>query len=161
MELFIEPVDLNKVIDSVLATTKGLVKDKPQVKMLTNIEPDLPTLAGDKRRLRQVLLNLVSNAIKFTPDGEVEVGASHHDGEIRLSVRDTGVGIPKADQELIFESFRQSLEGLSAGNGTGLGLPITRHLIHAHGGRLEMHSKVNVGTTFTVLLPIREVEQPG
>ena len=161
MELFIEQVDLNKVIESVLATGKGLVKDKPQVTIITDIQPDLPPLAGDKRRLRQVLLNLVSNAIKFTPEGEVRVRAHHRDGEIEIAVQDTGVGIPQADQALVFESFRQSEGGLSSGLGTGLGLPISRHLVEAHSGQLTLESTVNIGTTFTVHLPIREVEQPG
>jgi CheY-like chemotaxis protein len=103
---------------------------------------------------RQVLYNLLSNAIKFTPEGgSIAVEAAVADGEVRVSVRDTGVGIAPADQELIFEEFGQVGDASARREGTGLGLALTRRLVEAHGGRIELHSLPGEGSTFTVVLP--------
>ncbi|PJF23346.1 MAG: hypothetical protein CUN56_01390 [Phototrophicales bacterium] len=160
LELFIEEVDINATLKSVLSTGKGLVKDRP-VELYEDIQPDLPKIQGDRRRLRQVFLNLLSNAVKFTPQGSVTITAKLEGEEIIISVKDTGVGIPPEDQDAVFESFRQSEGGREFG-GTGLGLPISKHFVEAHGGRVWLESEVGKGTTFYVALPVSkpEVDEP-
>ena len=155
MELFIQDVDLNKTLESVLATTKGLVKNKPEVTLESEIEENLPVLQGDKRRLRQVFLNLLSNAVKFTPKGTIKLKAYTENEEIVVYIKDSGIGIAPEDLQMVFESFRQAEKALSAAAGTGLGLPISQHFVEAHGGRIWLESEVNVGSTFYVALPIQ------
>jgi signal transduction histidine kinase len=158
MELFIQDVDINPMLDSVLSTAKVLVKDKPQVTIKTEIEAGLPVIKGDNRRIRQVLLNLINNAVKFTAEGSITVIANRQNDHIHLAVRDTGVGIAPEDQGLIFESFRQTSQGLIAGSGTGLGLAISKHLVESHGGKLWLESQVGQGSTFHFSIPLT-VEQ--
>jgi signal transduction histidine kinase len=158
MELFIQDVDINAMLDSVLATAKVLVKDKPQITIKTEIESGLPVIKGDNRRIRQVLLNLINNAAKFTAEGSITVIANRQNDHIHLAVRDTGVGIAPEDQGLIFESFRQTSQGLIAGSGTGLGLAISKHLVESHGGKLWLESQVGQGSTFHFSIPLT-VEQ--
>jgi signal transduction histidine kinase len=154
MELFIEQVDLNAELKGVMSTTSGLIQDKP-VKLIRDIQPDLPHIAGDSRRIHQVFLNLLSNAIKFTPTGAITVTACHKNGEIIVMVRDTGVGIAPEDQERVFESFQQAEHGVRLGrSGTGLGLPIAKHFVEAHGGRMWLESELGKGSTFYVALPV-------
>jgi signal transduction histidine kinase/HAMP domain-containing protein len=160
MELFWEAVDLNWLLESVLSTARSLVKNKPSVEIITHIEDDLPTIAGDKRRLRQVLLNLISNAVKFTPQGTVTITAERINSDVVITIADTGVGIAPEEKPYVFENFRQTESGLSTGSGTGLGLPISQHFVEAHNGTIQMQSTVNVGTTFTVRLPVTETEAP-
>jgi signal transduction histidine kinase len=153
LELFIEEVDVNQSLKSVVATGRGLVKDRP-VDLATDIEPDLPRIKGDRRRLHQVFLNLLSNAIKFTPQGKVTISAKCHDDALHITVSDTGVGIAPEEQGSVFESFRQAEYGRQTGAGTGLGLPISKHFIEAHGGTITLESAPDVGTTFHVRLPL-------
>lgn len=155
MELFIQDVDLNQQLESVLGTIKGLVKNKPDVTLTSEIEANLPILQGDKRRLRQVFLNLLSNAVKFTPKGTIELKTYTEDGQIIAYIKDSGIGIASEDLELVFESFRQAEKSLTATAGTGLGLPISKHFVEAHGGKIWLESTPNVGTTFYVALPIQ------
>jgi two-component system, cell cycle sensor histidine kinase PleC len=123
------------------------------------IEARLPAFRADKRRLQQVLLNLVSNAIKFTPaGGKVKVSAFRAGSEIAISVSDTGIGIAPADIPKAFELFRQIDSQLSRKyEGTGLGLPLARQLMELHDGRLTLESEVNTGTTVTMFLPAARV----
>lgn len=121
---------------------------------MRDVPPDLPAVVGDRRRLRQVLLNLVSNACKFTDSGTVTIAASFDAATIRITVTDTGPGIPPDTVEYIFEPFRQTLRGVSQGSGTGLGLPIARKLVEAHEGRLWLDTSVTSGASFVVELPI-------
>lgn len=157
MDLFLEEVDLNAALNASIATAKGLVKDT-DIELRVNVEENLPHIIGDKRRIRQILLNLISNAVKFTPAGTVTITAQQADGAIYLAVSDTGIGIPADQQEIIFETFRQAKHDLPETPGTGLGLPIAKHFVEAHGGRLWLDSEVGVGSTFHVLLPIRAPE---
>jgi signal transduction histidine kinase len=106
------------------------------------------------QRIQQIVLNLLSNACKFTDRGQIQVCAYQHNGEIIISIRDSGPGIALHDQELIFEAFRQTKDGLRKGEGTGLGLPISRRLAEAHGGRVWLESAVGQGSTFFVALPL-------
>jgi signal transduction histidine kinase len=160
MELFIQDVELNPMLDSVLSTAKVLVKDKPEITIKTDIERSLPVIKGDKRRIRQVLLNLIHNAIKFTSAGSISIIARRQNDQIYLAVSDTGVGIAPEDQQLVFESFRQTNHGLIAGTGAGLGLAISKNLVESHGGTMHLESTVGQGSTFSFTLPVI-TEQAG
>jgi signal transduction histidine kinase len=153
MNLFIEEVDLNAILKGTLSTTKGLVKNRP-VELIAEIDDDLPMISGDKRRIRQIFLNLASNAVKFTPDGTITIKASQKDGEIHVAVQDTGVGIAKEEQAIVFETFKQAQHDLETTPGTGLGLPICKHFIEAHGGTISLESEKGKGTIFSVTLPL-------
>ena len=110
----------------------------------------------DELRFRQVVLNLVSNAVKFTPDGgTVVVRAREVADELQVSVEDTGVGIPETDRERIFESFQQGGRGASREEGTGLGLTLSRRIVELLGGRMWLESEVGTGSTFGFAFPVR------
>jgi signal transduction histidine kinase len=120
------------------------------------VPPDLPPARGDERRLSQVLLNLVGNAIKFTDTGEVAIKASTANGSYTVAVRDTGPGIAEADQAKIFEEFQQSESThTKAKGGTGLGLAIAKRIVEMHGGRLWVESTLGDGATFFFTVPLR------
>lgn len=153
MDLFIQPVDMNEVLGSIVSVGKGLVKDKP-VDLIHEIQPNLPTTYGDKRRLRQVFLNVVSNAVKFTVKGNVTINAKFEDGNFLIIVKDTGVGIPKEDHNLVFDSFKQAKHDLPETTGTGLGMPISRYFVESHNGKIWFESALGQGTTFHVMLPL-------
>jgi signal transduction histidine kinase len=153
MTLFIEEVDLNAALDSTISIAKGLVRGK-SLELVTDIEPGLPHIQGDKRRIRQIFLNLAANAVKFTPEGSVTIAANCRDGEIHVWVKDTGVGIDPEDQQAIFEPFKQARHELRNVVGTGLGLPICKHFAEAHGGRIWLESELGAGSTFHVALPM-------
>lgn len=159
MELAFDEVNITDVITSVMSTATGLVKDKP-IKLLRNIEPDLPTVRADAIRVRQVLINLLSNAAKFTDEGEITVEASVRPSlaghpEILVSVSDTGPGISREDQAKLFQPFSQVDDSPTRKTGgSGLGLSISQQLIQLHGGRIGVHSTVGKGSTFYFTLPI-------
>jgi signal transduction histidine kinase/ActR/RegA family two-component response regulator len=114
---------------------------------------------ADELRLKQVLLNLVTNAVKFTGDGgSVVVGAVRHEAEIHITVTDTGVGVPEADKERIFESFQQGGRGSSREEGTGLGLTLSRRIVELLGGHMWLDSEVGLGSTFGFAIPTGERE---
>src|SRR5205823_11239844 len=127
-----------------------------EVRLLAEVNGALPLVRGDRTRLRQVLQNIVDNAVKFSPArGEARVTAAVRDGVVRISVSDLGPGVPAEDRRLIFEKFGRSTAG-SAKPGTGLGLFIARSIVEAHGGSLEVGSHRPRGSTFTVELPVEE-----
>jgi signal transduction histidine kinase len=153
-KLFVESnADLNPELKTVVATAETLIKDK-SVKIVNQMDENLPPITGDKRRITQIMLNLVSNAAKFTEQGSITIRAQVQDDNILLSVEDTGPGIQPEDQQIVFEPFRQTENGLRVGSGTGLGLPISRRLAEAHGGKLWLESDPGKGSQFHVLLPI-------
>jgi signal transduction histidine kinase len=118
------------------------------------IAPELPTVQGDRDRLLQVVINLISNAVKFTPDGTITIEAAPDPTGVRVAVSDTGVGIAPEDQDKVFEPFAQATDGLTdKPRGTGLGLPICREIIERHGGRLWLESTPGQGSTFAFTLP--------
>jgi signal transduction histidine kinase len=120
------------------------------------VDERLGQVRTDERKIRQVVLNLLSNAIKFTPDGgRIDVRALPGDGDVEVSVSDTGVGIAAEDQEAIFEEFRQVGTAAKKVEGTGLGLALSRKFIKLHGGRIWVESQVGRGSTFTFTIPIR------
>jgi signal transduction histidine kinase len=154
LSLFIENnVELPAILDTVIRTAKGLLAEKP-VTLETDIAPDLPPLRGDRQRILQVLLNIMANACKFTEAGHIKLRARQVDDEIIFAVEDTGPGITLQDQPAVFEAFKQTETGLRQGGGTGLGMPISKNLVEAHGGRLWLESEPGKGTTFFVALPI-------
>jgi signal transduction histidine kinase len=154
-------------IGEVVAACLRVVRDRAaagNVTLVNECSPDLTPLLVDERALRQVLLHLLSNAVKFTvAGGRVTLFAELAADGFRIAVQDTGIGIAAESRDAVFEAFRQ-LDGGFARNfeGTGLGLPIARALVTLHGGRLELESTVGAGSTFTVILPldcvIREAE---
>jgi signal transduction histidine kinase len=117
---------------------------------------DVGVIEGDERRIKQVIFNLLSNAVKFTPPGgEVDVSASRVNGEVHISVADTGPGIAPDDHDRIFENFQQTDVGLEQRDGTGLGLALSKRLVELHGGRIWLESELGKGSTFVVTLPVR------
>jgi len=121
----------------------------------------LPSSFGEIRRLRQVFLNMLSNAIKFTKTGTITLRASFDEAtqEIEVSVRDTGIGIAPQDWNKVFESFKQAKHDLTGTVGTGLGMPISKYFVEMHGGRIWFESVEGAGTTFYVRLPILTLSQ--
>ena len=119
------------------------------------IDPSVGIVAADERRVRQVVFNLLSNAVKFTlAGGSVEVRSAQVNGEIQVSVADTGPGIAPEDHERIFEEFQQTQVGVEQREGTGLGLALSKRLVELHGGRIWVESTPGVGSTFTFTLPV-------
>lgn len=153
LQLFIQDVDLNQVVQRVMDTVEGLDRS-PQIEIRQEIHQTLPTVKGDNRRIRQILLNLMSNAVKFTEKGSIILKAEVSANAVTFSVTDTGAGIPPQDMELVFEPFQQASEGLRKASGTGLGLPISKYLAEAHGGQLWVESTPGVGSTFYFSLPL-------
>lgn len=154
LNLFIEDdVDVNEILTSVTNTAESLLEDKPVTLELHN--DILPGVRGDRQRILQIMLNIISNACKFTHEGCIRISASTSGSEIVLSVQDTGPGIAPEDQGLVFEPFKQTETGLRQGSGTGLGMPISKKLVEAHGGRLWVESAPGQGATFYIALPIK------
>ena len=156
MQLFSEPIDLAAIGHNVITTVSGLITDKP-VQLRQDIPPNLPRIYGDGTRIRQILLNLLGNAIKYTDEGSVTLRMVHEDdAHIKISVIDTGIGIKSEDLERIFEEFKQSQEAFASRKvGTGLGLPISRKFVELHGGRLWGESEYGQGAAFHFTLPIK------
>jgi signal transduction histidine kinase len=145
-------VDLAELVRDTVATAQ-LGQD--EVRLLANVHDALPEIRGDAERLRQVLTNLIDNAVKYSPAGsEVEVHAYPENGRVRIDVHDHGPGIAKEDQKLIFEKFGRITGTGATRPGTGLGLFIARSIAEAHGGELEVHSAPDQGATFTLELPL-------
>lgn len=156
MKLFVEDdFDIGVELQSIVASTEMMLKDKP-VTLKTYIDPEFPPMTCDKRRIRQVLLNLVSNAAKFTEKGTVTLYAKKRNSEVLFAVVDTGPGIAPEEQHIIFEPFIQTEAGIRHAGGTGLGLPISKNLVEAHGGRIGMESVPGQGSKFYVLLPLSQ-----
>lgn len=154
-------VDVAELIQKAEATVHILLADKP-VTLDVEIEDMLPHIVCDKQRVLQILLNILSNACKFTEEGKIRIRAYTQDANIAISVIDTGPGIPVEQQDDVFMTFKQTEAGLRKGGGTGLGMPISRHLAKAHGGDLVLESVVGQGSTFTVMLPIQsEILEPN
>jgi signal transduction histidine kinase/low affinity Fe/Cu permease len=146
LTLFVEDrVDLRDELRAVEASGRALLGDKP-VALTVSVDEDVPPVVGDRRRIRQIMLNLVSNACKFTDEGRVTIHLQQKTGgEVLLTVQDTGPGIAPEDHTAIFETFRQTEVGLRHSEGTGLGLPISLRLAEAHGGRLWFDSTLGQG----------------
>jgi signal transduction histidine kinase len=139
-----------------------LVRERAQTHGITlkaRVDSKLGEIRADERKFKQILLNLLSNAVKFTPDGgRVEVDARRNGKSVEVSVKDSGVGIAKEDQEAVFEEFRQvGRDYTSKQEGTGLGLALTRRFVELHGGKIWLKSAPGKGSTFTFTLPLNTV----
>ena len=154
LTLTVEQYSVADMVATVLSATESLARAKG-LKLESAVAPGLPTGSGDARRLTQVLLNLVGNAIKFTDQGSIEVRAEQADSRFVLSVVDTGFGIAPADQARIFDEFQQ-VDNTSTRKkgGTGLGLSISRKIVELHGGRITVESEMGKGSIFKVTVPI-------
>jgi two-component system phosphate regulon sensor histidine kinase PhoR len=162
------PIALLEIVDpialSVAATDRLRVfADRQGVRLDVDAQHPVRAVRGDEDRLAQVLVNLVHNAIKFSPDGgAVVVHVTGRDEEVSIAVQDGGIGIPSAAQARVFERFYKVDRARVRGGGTGLGLAIARHIVEAHGGRIELVSSEGVGSTFTVVLPVAaDLDAPG
>jgi signal transduction histidine kinase len=157
LTLTVEPYSVADMVATVLSATESLARAK-NLGLGSAVAPGLPTGTGDARRLTQVLLNLVGNAIKFTDSGSVEVRAAQTGDRFEFSVVDTGFGIAPADQARVFEEFQQvDNSSTRKKGGTGLGLSISRKIVELHGGRITVESEVGKGSTFKVTVPINVV----
>jgi signal transduction histidine kinase len=146
---------LEDVVQSVFTAVESLATGK-RLALKLDVSPNLPVGSGDERRIAQVLLNLVGNAIKFTDSGEVAVSASASNGSFNIAVRDTGPGIAVDEQARIFEEFHQADNSATkTKSGTGLGLAIAKRIVEMHGGRLWVESKLGSGSTFSLCLPVK------
>ncbi len=178
LELQLQPVGLREITEIVLTLSQPLVRHK-KLKLFNQISSNLPLVNADENRLQQILHNLIGNAIKFTDQGRVTISAKllnsdrknpnnslkESDQEeilpyISVTVSDTGIGIPEAKLDRIFESFEQA-DGSTAREygGTGLGLAVTKQLVELHGGSISVESQVNIGSSFTFTLPVSEEEE--
>lgn len=160
LEIRFEVVEVEPIVAMVISTAQGLIGAKP-IKLTTDVITPMPYVMGDENRIRQVLLNLYSNAVKFTDRGEVKLSIRDTDEGIRFSVSDTGVGISADELGSIFEEFRQAsqISGRDPRTGSGLGLAISRQLVTMMNGRIWVESQVGVGSTFHFTLEPYRKEQ--
>src|SRR5258706_204363 len=154
IDLHLEPIDIAQLFDAVLENYQFVARDR-EVLLRKKIGAPLQQLRGDRRRLEQVLGNLLGNALKFTPaDGEIELGADSTHAETTVWVKDTGVGIAPGELGELFEKYKQTASGkTSEQKGTGLGLVICKMIVQAHGGRIWAESQPNQGAKFAFTLP--------
>ncbi|NES20754.1 MAG: response regulator [Symploca sp. SIO3E6] len=154
IEWKLEPVKVEEVIDRAIAATSALF-EQTSLALVKELEPDLPEVRGDEDRLIQVVINLISNAVKFTSEGSVILKVSRTDEGIITRVIDTGIGIAPEDQPKVFDKFKQVGDTLTdKPKGTGLGLPICKQIIEHHGGQIGVASELGTGSTFFFTLPI-------
>jgi signal transduction histidine kinase len=153
MALKLETVDIHAMLVNVLSLTRERARDH-NLKLKFVCPPDFGTLFADQRRLRQAMFNLISNSIKFTPEGgTITVSARREDGAVLLSVADTGIGVPREDQERVFEKFVRGQSQQIRQSGAGLGLSLVKSFIELHGGSVVMNSAPDVGTEVICYLP--------
>jgi signal transduction histidine kinase/CheY-like chemotaxis protein len=162
MELDLHPVSISDLLGDALAMVRERA-ERHHLALHLHVDPDLPAVLGDELKLKQVVLNLVTNAVKFTADeGTISVAARVVGGEAHVTVRDNGVGIPEQDQERIFEAFqRGGLGPRSTSEGTGLGLTLSKRIVELHGGRVWLTSRVGAGSTFGFAIPAAPLEAAG
>jgi signal transduction histidine kinase len=152
-ELNFTAVDVAELVEDCAASMQPLAK-RARIVLRTSLAPDLPTVVADPRRLKQILLNLLTNAIKFTKEGgQVIVSGTMVDGELRLRVRDNGVGMTKDEIAFAMQPFHQLDTAPRKQTGTGLGLPVTKALVDANRARLVLSSEPGVGTSADVIFP--------
>jgi two-component system cell cycle sensor histidine kinase PleC len=162
LELHEQPINLAELIEECTETVAARARAR-ELKLVRDIEANLPPVIADRRAVKQILLNLLTNAIKFSkPGGTIEVFASLAPSvALRFGVRDEGIGIAEDEQDHVFERFGQARsEATSPEKGSGLGLPIVKGLAEAHGGSITMQSRVGQGTCVTVMLPPDRIERP-
>lgn len=156
MALDIDEVNIYALLNDIQVSHNPLIKKK-SVRFIIDVDEKLPNIEADPLRLKQVLTNLVTNAIKFTDEGHIYLRGRHENGWVSISIEDEGIGISSEDLSTIFEQFRQ-VDGSSTrrAEGTGLGLTITSHLVDLHGGKIDVESTLGAGSTFIVRLPVQQ-----
>jgi signal transduction histidine kinase len=153
--------DIEEIITQVITLTNPIIRDK-SLQIIQSIREPLPKIMADKDKLMQVIINLISNAIKFTEEGCIVCTARRVQGNIIVSISDTGVGIREEDKKRIFEKFSQVGDTLTnKPRGTGLGLAICKHIIEEHGGEIWVESEIEKGTDFSFSIPILTTFQKG
>ena len=154
-----EPTNLHSICEEAMMTTRGLLLDKP-VELRRDYPQQWPMVYVDRIRLKQALLNLLGNAVKYTEKGHICLQVTRNGEWVQMNIEDTGIGIAPEHYEAIFQEFRQVDENVARRRvGTGLGLPIARHLIERHGGTINVRSQLNQGSTFSINLPIYTPDQ--
>jgi Na+/proline symporter/signal transduction histidine kinase len=159
MQWTVKPLDMLKVVQDAVDATRQLVTDKEML-MTVNLPETVPTITGDRDQLIQAMVNLISNAVKFCEPrtGHIHIDLTHRFNKLYLNVQDNGIGISNADQEIIFEQFRQvPTSDRGRPQGTGLGLAITRRIVDFHAGQISVNSKLEKGTQFNIVLPIEKL----
>jgi two-component system phosphate regulon sensor histidine kinase PhoR len=161
LDLEVQRLGVPHFVESCVETAQRPAAEK-DLRISVNLQERLPDIAADRRRLAEVLQNLLDNAIQYTlPGGQIMLSASRDAGEVKFTVSDTGIGIPQADQPRIFERFyRVDAARSREVGGTGLGLAIAKHLVEAHGGRIWVESEVGQGSQFYFTVPIFDSERP-
>jgi two-component system phosphate regulon sensor histidine kinase PhoR len=155
-----DDVDLGRLAESAVDRLRTFA-DRQGVALVVDAAPDVPIVRGDEARLGQVLINLVHNAVKFSPEGgEVRVEVRATEDGARVSVEDHGIGIPRADRTRVFERFYKVDRARVRGGGTGLGLSIARHVVEGHGGRIGVESEEGSGSTFSFTVPRDPTGEP-
>ena len=154
MEVHVQPVNVNEVIQAAISTIEQSLNGS-SVRIIREVASDIPALNTDREKLRQIILNLLDNAVKFTERGEIKISASQQNGSFKLAVSDTGIGIQTDDLNKIFEEFHRG-DSSSAKNyrGTGLGLAIVKQFVNLLGGEVVVESEVGKGSVFTVTLAL-------
>jgi signal transduction histidine kinase len=159
LTLALEDYALAQIVQTVRSTAESLAKAKGIV-LTANVQDGIPIGRGDERRLTQVLLNLVGNAIKFTDHGSVEITARMVDFSFEIAVKDTGPGIAPEDQRKVFEEFQQvDNSSTRQKGGSGLGLAISKRIVEMHGGTIDVQSVLGEGSTFRIMVPVRAEKQ--
>jgi signal transduction histidine kinase len=157
VELDVHPFSLHDALERGVVMVRELATEDG-VRVAFTADPEVDVVDGDERRIKQVIFNLLSNAVKFTPPGgAIDVSAARVNGEVKISVADTGPGIAPDDHDRIFEEFQQTEAGLEQREGTGLGLALSKRLVELHGGRIWLESELGKGSTFVFTLPGRSV----
>lgn len=152
-----KPLDISVLVDLMLKFTEPLLASNKNLQMIKDIPEDIPPVDGDENRLQQILHNLIGNAIKFTGEGSVLIKARREADFVRLSITDSGIGIPADKLDAIFKSFEQvDASTTREYGGTGLGLPITKQLVELHGGSIQATSTLGQGSTFSFTLPVAD-----
>ncbi len=157
VELEVHPFSLREALERGVVMVRERATEEG-VRVAFAADPEVDVVDGDERRIKQVIFNLLSNAVKFTPaGGEVDVSATRVNGEVRVSVADTGPGVAPEDRDRIFEEFQQSESGVGLREGTGLGLSLSKRYVELHGGRIWLESELGHGSTFSFALPARSI----
>jgi signal transduction histidine kinase len=155
LQLFMaDNLNVNEILHDIVPTARGLLAEKT-VEVQEKLAENLPLIRGDKQRIIQVVINLISNACKFTEKGSISLESIQQGDNVLIAVKDTGAGIEPEQLQKIFQPFMQTEAGIRQGGGTGLGLAISKSIVEAHQGRFWVDSKLGEGSTFFVLLPIK------
>ncbi len=161
LQLELEPVDMKSLVLGTCMQMSPLIRGKQQT-LNTDLPDFIPIIHGDGQRLEQVLLNLLTNAIKFTPEkGIITVGVKKEDTGLVIGVHDDGIGIAKEEQDRLFKPYSRLSSDRQRHPGLGLGLALSKQVVELHGGRIWVDSETGKGSTFSFFIPRRAVKQPG